>query len=106
MFIRYYDLLDHLYLDHGALDTPTCSICGKSYSRQRGLDRHVNEKHHGDFNYVCKESPSCSYKVEDRSKFVRHLQDKHGAGRTFACKHCGKVRYSKSGTLVIRVGNA
>ena len=106
MFIRHWDLLDHLYLVHKAIPQPTCKDCGNTYSRQRGLQRHRQEKHRTKFTYTCMESPDCDFKVETRAKFVRHLQDKHDFGHNFICQYCDKVRYQESGTLVSRVGNA
>ena len=55
-----------------------CNRCGKSYSDQNGLSKHMKDVHESDVMWQC---PLCESKYKSEEGYYGHLQIKHHIGR-------------------------
>jgi DNA-directed RNA polymerase subunit RPC12/RpoP len=61
-------------------------LCGKSYSRLRTLQQHV-QAHTAEKNVVCE---ICGFKTIEKGRMNRHMKS-HEARRIYPCDICGKM---------------
>ena len=64
-----------------------CNMCGKRYSRNRDLRRHIGFKHAGVHNDVC---PNCGRVLSSKDELKRHMVAIHSERTKEICDICSK----------------
>ena len=72
-----------------------CPFCHRQYTAKRNVLAHVNEKHKGQFPYICE---VCGKGFRNRRIRDGHMAS-HGAPKQFECSICGQ-RYAHKSSLI------
>ena len=71
-----YETQNQLHIQNNPSKPYDCGICGRAFSSESNLKRHVKDKHLNPGGYQC---PRCSRRMTDASNFKRHLLCVHGS---------------------------
>lgn len=83
-FPKFYYLRKHLR-SHSDVRPYTCHVCGKSFSQQQSLNRHINI--HSGHGYQCN---VCGCVMSDKANLNVHMRN-HLGEKKYICEVCGKA---------------
>lgn len=76
------------------LNKETGERCGKEFTNNRDLQRHIDSVHEG----VKHKCPHCDYEATEKTKLVRHIKTVHLQVKAFKCNQC-TAAYAQSTEL-------
>ena len=75
----------HYKTSHLGLSAFKCPTCGKTFKRNEGLKKHIDNVHIGK-RFFC---PDCDVTFSNRSNLTKHVQSVHKKERLHPCTHPG-----------------
>ncbi|XP_029927185.1 zinc finger protein 239-like [Myripristis murdjan] len=84
--------------EHAQRDEKACRFCGKHFSRDSDLIRHVDESHTGEKAFKC---PECDKEFARRDHLAVHLRI-HTGEKPHSCPFCGKS-FAQSSNLNVHM---
>ena len=68
-----------------------CNICGKTFKSSSSLETHMCKEHGVPIRHIC-DQQNCTFKSNNRSKFLSHVYSVHNLNladkRIFRCSYC------------------
>ena len=65
-----------------------CESCGKSFSKEGNLKRHIHTVHEVDKDFKC---GSCGKSFSVTSNLKKHIHTVHEGNKDYKCESCGKT---------------
>ena len=81
------NLQRHIWIVHEKRKRHKCDICGKSFTQAYHMRSHISGFHKGKKNQKCE---FCSIEISNESSLRRHIKEMHENQKDYKCDSCGK----------------
>jgi hypothetical protein len=89
-FSREKFMLRHVREIHLKVRDFQCEFCDLDFCRSYQWDNHVATVHHKLKRFKCEETEDCTYKCSTNSGLIRHIEEKHKMKKPHKCLLCDK----------------